>query len=109
MKKDDPLLTYTLNSAIVGLTETGAKFDPTNPANLPTNSANRKVDVTAISALGGTRLGDKFGLTFHYRFYDYDNKSPAIEFPGYVRFQAVWEPIGRVAFPFSYKRQNAGA
>jgi MtrB/PioB family decaheme-associated outer membrane protein len=109
MKQDDPLLPYTLNTAIVGLTETGAKFDPTNPANLPANSADRKVDVTAISALGGTRFADKFGLTFHYRYYDYDNKAAAIDFPGYVRFQAVWEAIGRVAFPYSYKKQNAGA
>jgi MtrB/PioB family decaheme-associated outer membrane protein len=109
MKQNDPLLPYTLNSSIVGLTETGAKFDPTNPINLPTNSADRKVAVTAVTALGGTRFADKLGLTFHYRFYDYDNKSPEIEFPGYVRFQAVWEAIGRVAFPYSYKKQNAGA
>jgi MtrB/PioB family decaheme-associated outer membrane protein len=109
MKQDDPLLPYTLNSSIVGLTESGAKFDPTNPVNLPASSADRKVDVTAVTALGGTRFADNFGLTFHYRYYDYDNKSPEIEFPGYVRFHAVWEAIGRVAFPYSYKKQNAGA
>ncbi len=109
MKQDDTLLPYTLNSSIVGLTETGGKFDPTNPANLPVNSADRKVDVTSFSALGGTRFADRFGLTFHYRYYDYDNKAHEIEFPGYVRFHAVWEAIGRIAFPYSYKKQNAGA
>lgn len=109
MKQDDRLLPYTLNSSIVGLTETGGRFDPTNPANLPASSADRKVDVTSLSALAGTRFADKLGLTFHYRYYDYDNKSPAIELPGYVRFHAVWEEIARVAFPYSYTKQNAGA
>ena len=35
MTQDDPLLPYTLNSAIVGESFDGAHFDPTNPANLP--------------------------------------------------------------------------
>ena len=109
MRQDDSLLPYTLNSSIVGINFNGAKFDPTNPANLPARSADRKVDVTQLSTLFGTTFGPSIGLTFHYRYYDYDNKSHEIEFPGYVRFHAVWEPIARVTAAYSYKKQNYGA
>lgn len=109
MKQDDDLLPYTLNSAIVGINFNGSKFNPTDPANLPVRSADRKVDVTNLTAQLGTRFAERFGLTFHYRYYDYDNASHEIEFPGYVRYHAVWEAIARVTAPYSYTRQNAGA
>ena len=109
MKQDDPLLPYTLNSSIVGINFNGSTFNPTDPANLPARSADRKVDVTQLSGQLGTTFGPRWGLTFHYRYYDYDNRSEEIEFPGYVRFHAVWEPIARVTAPCSYKKQNYGA
>ncbi len=109
MKQDDKLLPYTLNSAIKGINFNGSAFDPTNPANLPEAHADNKVDVTAITGNAGTKLGDRFDLSFHYRFYDYNNKSKRIEFPGYVRFQAVWEPIERITVPYAYTRQDVGA
>jgi hypothetical protein len=109
MKQDDPLLPYTLNSSIVGINANGSTFNPTDPANLPARSADRKVDVTTLNAQLGTTFGESWGLTFHYRYYDYDNGSKEIEFPGYVRFHGVWEPIGRVAVAYSYNRQNYGA
>src|SRR3954451_12497851 len=109
MKQDDPLLPYTLNSSIVGINFNGTSFDPTNPANLPARSADRKINTTALNADLGTRFGQSLGLTFRYRYYDLANKGPRIEFPGYVRFDAVWEGIARVTVPYAYKRQNAGA
>jgi MtrB/PioB family decaheme-associated outer membrane protein len=109
MKQDDPLLPYTLNSSLVGINFNGSTFDPTNPANLPTRSADRQVDVTQLNAQLGTTFGESWGLTFHYRYYDYDNTSERIEFPGYVRYHGVWEEIGRIAVPYSYTRQNYGA
>src|SRR6185295_19888747 len=87
----------------------GSTFNPTDPANLPANSADRKVDVTQLSGLLGTTFGANWGLTFHYRYYDYDNTSKRIEFPGYVRFHAVWEPIARIAVPYSYTKDDLGA
>jgi MtrB/PioB family decaheme-associated outer membrane protein len=94
MKQDDPLLPYTLNTSIVGVADNGSKFDPTNLANLPARSFNGKVD---------------FDLNLRYRYYDYNDKSPRIEFPGYVRFQSVWENVARITVPYSYTRQNEGA
>lgn len=110
MTQDDPLLPYTLNSAIVGVDPaTGATFNPTDPANLPVRSADRKVDVLAFNGDAGTRFAEDFGLTFRYRYYDYDNRSPRIEFPGYVRFHSVWEEIPRITVPYAYTRQDLGA
>jgi hypothetical protein len=109
MKQDDPLLPYTLNSSIVGINFNGSTFNPTDPANLPARSADRKVDVTSLSALLGTNYGEHWGLNFHYRYYDYDNTSEEIEFPGYVRYHGVWETIARIAVPYSYTKQNYGA
>jgi MtrB/PioB family decaheme-associated outer membrane protein len=109
MKQDDPLVPYTLNSAISGINFNGSTFDPTNAASLPVRTANRKTDATAVNADLGTRFGQTLDLTFRYRYYDLNNKAPRIAFPGYVRFDAVWEAVGRITVPYSYKRQNASA
>lgn len=109
MEQDDPLLPYTLNTAIRGINFDQSTFDPTNPANLPERNADNEVDVMTVSASAGTDLGESFDLTFRYRYYDYDNKSQRIEFPGYVRFHAVWEEIGRVSVPYAYTREDASA
>lgn len=108
MEQDDPLLPYTLNPSIVGINFNGSSFNPTDPANLPARSADREVDVTSLNALLGTTFGKRLGLSFHYRYYDYDNSSEEIEFPGYVRFHSVWEDIPRIARPPSYTKQNYG-
>ena len=109
MKQDDPLLPYTLNTSIVGVHENGTTFDPTNVANLPVRRADLKVDVTEGSAQLGTHFGPAWDLTFKYRYYDYDDKSDRVEFPGYVRYHAVWEAIGRITVPNIYTVQDAGA
>ncbi|HEX4954568.1 MAG TPA: MtrB/PioB family decaheme-associated outer membrane protein [Thermoanaerobaculia bacterium] len=107
--QDDPLLPYTLNTAIRGVGAGGATFDPTNNANLPVRSGDLEVKTLGLNAEAGTRFADDFSLTFRYRYYDHDNTSERIEFPGYVRFQSVWEDIGRITVPYAYTRQNLGA
>ncbi|HEY3569207.1 MAG TPA: MtrB/PioB family outer membrane beta-barrel protein [Thermoanaerobaculia bacterium] len=109
MKQDDALLPYTLNSSIVGIGFNGGTFDPTNPANLPVRSADRKINTTALNGDLGTRFGQSLDLTFRYRYYDLANKGKRVEFPGYVRYDAVWENIARVSVPYAYTKQNASA
>ena len=109
LSQDDRLLPYTLNTAIVGENFDGSHFDPTNPANLPARRGDNEVKVLNLSADIGTRFADRFDLAFRYRYYDYDNQSRRIAFPGYVRFHAVWEEIGRITVPYSYTRENATA
>ena len=109
MTQDDPLLPYTLNTAIKGIGFNEEIFDPTKVENLPTRNADMEVDVMNVVAKAGTKFGDNVDLTFNYRLYDYDNQSRRVSFPGYVRFHAVWEDIGRITVPFSYTRQDIGA
>lgn len=108
MRQNDELLPYTLNSAIVGLTESGARFNPTLASNLPQATADRKVDVTVVNAAAGRDFGKDWSLTLRYAYYDYENNSPRVEFPGYVRFQGVWEDIGRITVPYAYSKQDFG-
>ncbi|HVS01877.1 MAG TPA: MtrB/PioB family decaheme-associated outer membrane protein [Thermoanaerobaculia bacterium] len=107
LTQDDPLLPYTLNSAIVGVDFDGSPFDPTDPANLPARNADNEVTVLNLAADVGTTFADRFDLDFRYRYYDYDNDSRRIAFPGYVRFHGVWEEIGRISVPYAYRRESA--
>ena len=110
MEQNDPLLPYTLNTAIVGVDPfTGATFDPTNPANLPSQRADTEVQVTTLTASAGRRFGDGWNLTFRGRYYDYDNRSERLELPGYVRYHAAWQDEPRITVPYAYRRQEIGA
>jgi len=109
MEQNDRLLPYTLNSAIRGIDFNGATFAATDPGTLPTSKADGQVDVLSFYGSANGKLGDAFTLGFKVRHYDYDNNSSQIEFPGYVRFQGVWEAIGRVTVPFSYTVDDLGA
>ncbi|MDX1450603.1 MAG: MtrB/PioB family outer membrane beta-barrel protein, partial [Acidimicrobiia bacterium] len=108
MSQDDPLLPYTLNTAIDGVDFDGSEFDATDPANLPVRNADLDVDTLTFNGDAGTTFADRFHLAFKLRYYDYDNGSPRIEFPGYVRYHGVWEEIPRVTVPYSYTRDTAG-
>ena len=109
MKQNQPFVPYTLNTSIQGIADNGTKFDPTSLSSLPARSFDGKVANTSLTASAGTRFGQSFDFTLRYRYFDYDDKSPRIEFPGYIRFDAVWEAIARLSVPYSYKRQNTSA
>ncbi|MCH9650181.1 MAG: MtrB/PioB family outer membrane beta-barrel protein [Deltaproteobacteria bacterium] len=110
MTQNDPLLPYTLNSAIQGIDhETGTTFDAADPNNLPVRNADNEVEVLSLAGNAGTRFGDDWKLTFRYRYYDYDNTSPRIEFPGYVRMHSTWQEVPRITVPYSYTRDDLGA
>ncbi len=109
MEQDEPLLPYTINTAINEFSASApAPFQASDPANLPVRNADTKVDVLHFTANAGTRIGKKGSVKFRARYYDYDNQSPMIEMPGYVRMDAVWEDIPRVTIPYSYTRQKVG-
>ncbi|MGE0640665.1 MAG: MtrB/PioB family outer membrane beta-barrel protein [Thermoanaerobaculia bacterium] len=109
MEQDGTLQPYTLNDAIVGVDEHGATFDATNRSFLPQSSADRSVDVLSFSGSAAVRLGDAWKLDLRARRYDYNNNSDRVEFPGYVRFHAVWEEVGRITVPYEYDRTDLSA
>lgn len=110
MEQNDRLQAYTLNTAIVGVDyETGGTFNATDPSTLPAQNADLKVDVTALTADLGGDLSDDWKLKLTYDYYDYDPSVPRLEFDGYVRMHAVWEPIPRVTVPYDYTRETLAA
>ncbi len=106
MSQNDPLLPYTINTAIVGTDQnTGATFNAAT-AGLPVVNADTKVETMNLSANAGTKFGDDFSLTLRYRTYDYDNSSPVVTTPGYVRVDAVWEPFALNTVPYDWTKDN---
>ena len=100
---------YTINSSI------NTKSNPAAPSRRTTRPTCRLEASTGGSTTGSLSLAfnsrpmPQLGITARYRVYDFSNKTERIEFPGYVRFDAVWEAIPRVSVPYSYKRTIADA
>jgi MtrB/PioB family decaheme-associated outer membrane protein len=94
---------YGTNTAIT------TPFAVTDPANLPAQRLDGKVDTTSFNAYFNSRPVD--GLTFNLRFrrYDFDNKTTRISLPGYVRFDGVWEAIPRISVPYGYTNDRFDA
>jgi MtrB/PioB family decaheme-associated outer membrane protein len=109
MQQDEPLLPYTLNTAILGIGHDGSTFDASDVNTLPVRNADTEVEVLSLTGNAGTKLGEDWKLTFRYRYYDYDTNSARVEFPGYVRMHAAWEAIPRVTVPYAYTKDDLGA
>jgi hypothetical protein len=106
-KQDDNLLPYTINTSINE--SNGAPFDASNPANQPYGSARRESTLTRVTLDYGNRFGDGWQVDARYNYQDYSDDSPRFEFPGYVRFDAVWEEVARITVPYSWTRSTASA
>lgn len=99
--QDSPFMPYSTNTSIT------APVVATSLSALPVGSLNGKMDVTSLSFEATSRPADKLLLTARYRRYDLDNKTPRITIPGYVRFDAVWEDIGRISVPYGNTTDRA--
>jgi MtrB/PioB family decaheme-associated outer membrane protein len=93
--QDSPFVPYTLNSAINNLAFAGAPaalgIDVTNPAFLPQRDLNGEVGTLAGSFNLTSKPTRSVKTTLKYRYYDYDNKSDEIHFPGYAGFgESYW-------------------
>ncbi len=107
MSQSDQLLPYTINTGIEGEGFDGSTF-PAAGAGLPVARANNEAEVLTFSLNAGTALGEDWSLTLRYRNYDYDNSSPRLRFPGYVRLDERWNDDGLITVPYSYARENMG-
>jgi MtrB/PioB family decaheme-associated outer membrane protein len=121
--QDDAFVPYTLNSALNNLAFAGAPaalgIDVTNPADLPARNLDGDVRTLAMSYQLTSKPVKPLTVTAKYRYYDYDNKSKQILFPGYPGFgESYWRTfkndVGGTANdglvinePLSYTRQNA--
>jgi len=83
------LLPYTLNSAMAGIG--GAPANVTSVAALPQASFNGEVKTLTQSFALATKFTDALSASLKYRYYDYENKSDSILFPGYAAFgESYW-------------------
>jgi MtrB/PioB family decaheme-associated outer membrane protein len=112
--QDDPFLPYTLNSALSG--DDGGPASITDPAILPKRSLDGKVKTLSNSTVVALKPAKPLKVTAKYRYYQYDNKSAEILFPGYAGFgESNWRTIKNDTNttdapvrnePLSFKRQS---
>lgn len=111
MEQDDAFVAYTTNTAITATSTPAAPFNASDPANLPKASPDAQVDTTLYNVLFTSKPLDFMDVKARYRFYEYENKTAQIEFPGWVRTDALWEELGSgvdvITEPTSYKKHTA--
>jgi MtrB/PioB family decaheme-associated outer membrane protein len=107
MRQDATLLPYSINP-LTGIGFNGQGFDATNPANLPQQTADQRADSISANGAIGNNFADGWHFLVRYRYYDYDNTSNPIAFPGYVSFNGGWTPTGRVTAPFAEHNSDIG-
>lgn len=100
-RQDESLIPYTSNTAIT------APLNASDISTLPAGSFNGKIDTDSEALTFSSRPVSHLSLNASYRRNNRDNKSDRITFPGYVRFDAVWESIPRISVPYSV-RTNRG-
>ncbi|HSB60283.1 MAG TPA: MtrB/PioB family outer membrane beta-barrel protein, partial [Vicinamibacteria bacterium] len=105
-QNETPFIPYTTNTAI---RIPGSTLLPTDVASLPARQLDGKADVTSLSAMVSSRPAGRLSVTARYRRYDFDNQTGRIAFPGYVRFDGVWEDIPRISVPYGYTNNRFDA
>lgn len=100
-KQNDDFIPYTTNTAIL------APLNASDVNTLPRRGFDGRVNTTGATLQFTSSPITHLNLQARWRYYDFDNRSPRITFPGYVRFDAVWEAIGRINVPYSYRTSRA--
>jgi MtrB/PioB family decaheme-associated outer membrane protein len=97
MKQDDPLVPYTINTAIV------------QPP-LPAEKVDAEVNTSFLDFALTSRPMDFMHAKGRFRYFEYDNNTPQIEFPdGYVVTDSFIDPDPVKNLPVSYKKTTATA
>ncbi len=98
-----PFLAYSSNTAIV------SPLVATNPASLPARNLDGKADIKSLNLYFTSQPVKDLSLTARFRGYEFDNQTPRITFPGYVRFDGYWNAVPRISVPYSYKNDRFDA
>jgi MtrB/PioB family decaheme-associated outer membrane protein len=96
-----PFIPYTTNTSIT------APFAASDVSTLPTRQLDGKANVINQSYTLSSRPVRNLTLTARVRNYDFRNDTPRVTLPGYVRFDGVWEDIGRITVPYAYRNDRA--
>ncbi len=111
--QDDDFVPYTTNTAIKAGAVTGVPgvtvpFDAFDKRNLPAQSADATQTTSLYNLLVTSRPLSFLNVKGRYRYYEYNNDTRRIEFPGHVRVDAVWEPEPEATVPTTFQRHTAG-
>lgn len=98
-----PFFAYTTNTAIV------SPVRAADVGTLPASRLDGKADITSFNLFFTSQPVDDLSLTARFRSYEMDNKTPRLSFPGYVRFDGVWEDLPRISVPYGYKNEQFDA
>ncbi len=98
-----PFLAYSTNTAIV------SPLVASNPASLPASKLDGKAGIKSLNLYFTSQPVNDLSLTARFRGYEFDNETPRITFPGYVRFDGYWNAVPRISVPYSYKNDRFDA
>ena len=98
-----PFLAYSTNSAIV------SPLIATDVRSLPASKLDGRADIKSMNVYLTSQPVNDLSLTARFRGYEFDNQTPRITFPGYVRFDGYWNAIPRISVPYSYKNDRFDA
>ena len=114
--QNETFLPYTSNSAIIATNVTGTP--PALTLARPQKDLNGDVKTWFQNYLLTNQMIKNVTINTFYRFYDFDNNSDTILFPGYAAFgESAWRttisPSAGLNFPvlsepISFRKQNAG-
>lgn len=103
MKQDDALVPYTTNTALA------QAFLPANQPMVdgsPVTKVDAEVKTTLYNFQYTHRLSEKSGIKARYRMYDYDNRTPVVDFGGSVRADSAWSGGVRENEVISHKQKT---
>ncbi len=109
MRQDDELVPYTTNTAITTGAFDNAPFDAFDPANIPVNNVDARVNTSLYHVLFTSKPVDFMHVKGKFRYFDYDNNTEQIRFPGFVDADDFWVNNPVVNLPTGYKKTTAGA
>ncbi len=99
-RQDDRFIPFTINAALDTLR---------NFPRLPAASLNGKVGTTLVNFSLTNRSSSSVWLSARYRFFDYNNQTPGLVFPGYVGYDNNVSSVQRRNVAIGYKKMNASA
>ena len=104
MQQNDAYLPFTANGLITGPI---SGQPPTSTAALPFTSLNGSINTILINNVVTTQLTPDLKSKLAYRYYDYDNGTPAQFFGSWVGTDSVTDATEpKLAIPVSYTKQN---
>ncbi|MBI5883369.1 MAG: MtrB/PioB family outer membrane beta-barrel protein [Elusimicrobia bacterium] len=115
VRQDEPLLPFTLNSAMAGVA--GAPTNVTSVNALPDSRFKGEVRTLTQSYVLTSKPVDSLLVKAKYRYYDYHNNSDRMVFPGYAAYgESFWRAAKNATLnnggagvynePASYTRQT---